>query len=131
MKICPICLKETKVKGKAKDGKVFGSCGCEFYISRKSFYAWLQSQDEAKEANKFFANRAKEKQASRDKDEQDLASGIKTRDQLSKENGFLSFPFAVVDISNAITRSRDNREGRLALMNILDILDRMIGLVWE
>jgi hypothetical protein len=33
--------------------------------------------------------RAREKQASRDQDERDLASGAKTREQLQRENSFL------------------------------------------
>lgn len=48
-----------------------------------------------------FEERAREKQASRDKDEQDLLSGKKTREQLRKENGYFSQLNYVIDFSKA------------------------------
>lgn len=44
------------------------------------------------------AERAKQKQASRDKDAEDLASGLKSTEDLRKENGKFAFPDAVVDL---------------------------------
>ncbi len=45
------------------------------------------------------AERAKEKQASRDRDEAALASGEKTREQLRRENGHFSFVGLRVDLA--------------------------------
>lgn len=48
------------------------------------------------------ATRATEKQSSRDRDELDLASGAKTREQLQRENGFIRAEFGIrIDIKNA------------------------------
>ena len=49
------------------------------------------------------AERAREKQLARDKDDEDLRTGKVTREELSKRNGF----FSSLDFSNAIIRRRD------------------------
>lgn len=46
--------------------------------------------------------RAREKQASRERDEADLASGRKTREQLRRENGVFAFPRVRIDFANII-----------------------------
>jgi 16S rRNA C967 or C1407 C5-methylase (RsmB/RsmF family) len=43
--------------------------------------------------------RAKEKQASRNKDAADLAAGLKTQEQLLASNAKFAFPDAIVDFS--------------------------------
>jgi hypothetical protein len=44
--------------------------------------------------------RAREKQASRERDEADLASGRKTREQLRRENGAFAFLRVRIDFAN-------------------------------
>lgn len=52
--------------------------------------------------------RSREKRASRDQDERDLAEGRKTREQLRRENGAFAFPPRMV-------RIRFGREPRAAI----------------
>lgn len=49
--ICPVCDNETKVKGKATKGMVYGVCGCEFYLSRRTFieYKMTEKNEELKQ----------------------------------------------------------------------------------
>jgi hypothetical protein len=49
-----------------------------------------------------FADRAREKQASRDEDARALASGEKTSDDLCRENGLFAFPEAELDLSGPL-----------------------------
>lgn len=51
-------------------------------------------------------DRAREKQASRDADEQALASGEKTREQLRIENGAFAFPRERIRIDFSKARRR-------------------------
>ncbi len=48
-----------------------------------------------------FEERAREKQTSRDRDEQDLLSNKKTREQLRKENGYFSQFKYTINLSKA------------------------------
>lgn len=51
------------------------------------------------------AERAREKQESRERDEQALASGEKSREQLRRENGFFSALRFRIDLAGAKARA--------------------------
>lgn len=55
------------------------------------------------------AERAREKQLARDKDDEDLRTGKVTREELSKRNGF----FSSLDFSKATIIRRDQLSGRM------------------
>lgn len=49
-----------------------------------------------------FFQRAAEKQKQRDQDEQDISSGLKTREQVQRKNAFIRAEFGlIIDLKNA------------------------------
>lgn len=93
-----------QAKGEMKMCKewVCSNCGGEFLEEMVCFEITTDPDDAPDDCN-FFKLRAEEKADSRRKDQEDLDSGKKTREQLRKENAAFNFPNVKLDLTGKLS----------------------------